>query len=62
MQHQPIHVPLPICLSVANLGLFNDQAVCTQRDNTGRGEYVDAVFPTLDFPSDHALVRAQLSR
>jgi len=31
------------------------------RDNTGKGEYVeDMVFPTLDFPSDHAAITADL--
>jgi hypothetical protein len=31
------------------------------RDNTGRGEYVDGmVFPTLEFPSDHAAVSVDL--
>merc|ERR1712087_943192 len=31
------------------------------RDNTGRGEYVeDMVFPSLDFPSDHAALAADL--
>ncbi|CAK9008502.1 unnamed protein product [Durusdinium trenchii] len=31
------------------------------RDNTGRGDYVeDMVFPTLEFPSDHALIAADL--
>ena len=34
----------------------------TTRDNTGRVEYVDnMVFPTLDFPSDHAVVAATIS-
>eukprot|EP00928_Gymnodinium_smaydae_P082267 TRINITY_DN65649_c0_g1_i1.p1 TRINITY_DN65649_c0_g1~~TRINITY_DN65649_c0_g1_i1.p1 ORF type:complete len:202 (-),score=35.22 TRINITY_DN65649_c0_g1_i1:476-1081(-) len=32
-----------------------------QRDNTGRAEYVeDMVFPTLEFPSDHAALSADL--
>lgn len=31
------------------------------RDNTGRGEYLnDIVFPTLEFPSDHAAVAVDL--
>lgn len=31
------------------------------RDNTGRGEFLeDTVFPTLEFPSDHAVVAADL--
>merc|ERR1712176_543387 len=31
------------------------------RDNTGRGEYIDdMVFPTLEFPSDHAAVAVDL--
>merc|ERR1719198_691640 len=31
------------------------------RDNTGRGEYLeDMVFPTLEFPSDHAVLSADL--
>lgn len=31
------------------------------RDNTGRGEYLDdMVFPTLDFPSDHAALSVDL--
>ena len=32
------------------------------RDNTGRRRYAEgAVFPTLDFPSDHALISAAFS-
>jgi len=33
----------------------------TSKDNTGQGNYVDdMVFPTLAFPSDHAIISAQL--
>ena len=34
----------------------------TGRDNTGRGFFEDAVFPTLTFPSDHALVSSRLHK
>ena len=41
------------------LGTFECRIVT--RDNTGEGEFVDdAPFPTLTFPSDHALVCAEL--
>jgi len=37
------------------------QVMGKTRDNTGKGEYVeDVVFPTLDFPSDHAAITADL--
>eukprot|EP00958_Prasinococcus_capsulatus_P017475 scaffold1973_cov399-Prasinococcus_capsulatus_cf.AAC.6 len=32
------------------------------KDNTGRKQFEDdIVFPTLDFPSDHAIISAKLS-
>jgi len=43
--------------------LFSEhfEGVQVGRDNTGRGEYLeDTVFPTLDFPSDHAILSAVL--
>lgn len=37
------------------------QGKLTGRDNTGKGTFVqNMVFPTLDFPSDHAIVRVVL--
>lgn len=37
------------------------EAVETWRDNTGRGEYLEnTVFPTLEFPSDHAALAVDL--
>ena len=31
------------------------------RDNTGRMEYIEGMtFPTVDFPSDHAIVSAEI--
>lgn len=33
----------------------------TWRDNTGKGEYIEEmVFPTLDFPSDHAVIAVDI--
>lgn len=44
---------------VFRLGTFDCRIVT--RDNTGEGEFVDDTpFPTLTFPSDHALVCAEL--
>jgi hypothetical protein len=44
---------------VFRLGTFDVRIVT--RDNTGEGEFVDDTpFPTLTFPSDHALVCAEL--
>ena len=38
-------------------------ATSATRDNTGRRTYADdMLFPTLDFPSDHAIVAATLAR
>lgn len=37
------------------------KVLTSSRDNTGQGRYVeDQVFPTLDFPSDHAAITADL--
>lgn len=37
------------------------KAISTKKDNTGKKEFKEGmVFPTLDFPSDHAIVSAEL--
>jgi len=38
------------------------QPLTTTKDNTGKKEYIDdMVFPTLDFPSDHAIMSAEIN-
>ena len=39
------------------------QVLSTTKDNTGKRAFTEGmVFPTLDFPSDHAIVAATLAR
>ena len=36
-------------------------APAAARDNTGRAEYIEGMtFPTVNFPSDHAIVSAEI--